>query len=135
MSEPTRPRQPLDDDELAARIAGALAREAATPFEPARFAAGVRERLAAPRRFRWRPLALVGAVGAAAAAIFAVALSVTQRAAAPTEAALAVDSSIAEDSWQEQVLYAPEWIDRRAGFVDADVLPESYAVAAALLEP
>jgi hypothetical protein len=39
-----------------------------------------------------------------------------------------------EDSFEEQLLFAPEWIERDSGFVDREALPESYALASALLD-
>jgi hypothetical protein len=126
-------RAPRDDAELAARIEE-ITRPA--PFaggDCARFAAGVRARTerSATAPPSWLPAFGVGA----AAAALALALGLGARDSAPAPSARAeLAPATLGDSWQEEVLYAPEWIESDDGFLDEEVLPQDYAVAAALLD-
>jgi hypothetical protein len=127
-----RPPAPRDDAELAARIEAATRPAPWTPPARARFRAGVAERASrerAPRRaLRWSL--------AASLAAGALWLALPQRSPAPSPPlAQGAEEEGFADSYEEQVLFAPEWIEGDAGFVDDDVLPESYAVASALIEP
>jgi hypothetical protein len=127
---------PSSDAELTARIEEALRPAPLAATERARFAARVRERAlgAETQRSRWAPLVALGGLTATAALFAALVLrapTLAPPAAAPE--ALAGDALL--DSWEEELRYAPEWIERDDGFVDAALLPDRYALASALLEP
>jgi hypothetical protein len=125
---------PRDDAELAARVEQATRPAPWTPSDHARFRAAVEARVAPGLRARaWWAFG----IAASAAAGFA-ALWIAMRAPAPAPAAMPTEtpaSDLFAESYEEQVLFAPEWIERDEGFVDAEVLPDDYALASALIEP
>ncbi len=121
-----RPPAPRDDAELAALVERATR---PAPGDPARFAARVRARLAPEPRVRWLPALGLGT--AAVALALALAYGSREDAERPPRAFAPAPFG---DSWQEEVLYAPEWIESDDGFLDEEVLPQDYAVAAALLD-
>jgi hypothetical protein len=140
MTGPKLWRDPPDSDALlAARIEQATRPAPLTPAERARFAARVRERISAAQapRPRWAPLVALAAAGAAVALVLAF-LPAPEQAPGPqgprAPAAPPQGDVALGDSWEEELLYAPEWIESDEGFVDAEVLPETYVVASALLE-
>jgi hypothetical protein len=125
---------PRDDAELAARIEAETRPAPWTASELARFRVGVEARLAPePRTRRWWAWGF-----AATTASAAIALAIATRSPTPSPASVEATPSAADyfsESYEEQVLFAPEWIQRDEGFVDAEVLPDDYALASALIEP
>lgn len=128
---------PSSDAELVARVEQATRPLPLAAAERARFAARVRERVAGKRSrgVRWAPLAALAGLTGAIALVVALTTPATQPATPAPDAAATLAVPSLADSWQEELLYAPEWIESDDGFVDAEVLPESYAAASALLEP
>ncbi len=127
MNEP-KPAQSRDDAELCARVEAATRPAPWTPTDAARFRAGVAARSAPEARGRiWWVLGIT----ASAATALALLLATTSRAPAP--APPLAEEAIAE-SYEEQVLFAPEWLEREASFVDAELLPDDYALASALTD-
>jgi len=127
-----RQAPPRDDSELAARVEQATRPAPWTPSDHARFRAAVEARVAPePRpRARW-------AFGAAVTAAGIAALLIATRSPGPAPAALPTEAPASDafaESYEEQVLFAPEWIERDDGFVDAEILPDDYALASALIE-
>jgi hypothetical protein len=124
---------PKGDAELAARIEEATRPVPFAAGEHAGFAARVRARVASEPEAppRWLPAFGVGA--AAAGLALALGLGPGDQAPAVRPPADFTPASLG-DSWQEEVLYAPEWIESDDGFLDEEVLPQDYAVAAALLD-
>jgi hypothetical protein len=123
---------PLDDAELAARVEQATRPAPWAPSDHARFRAAVEERAAPPSRARawW-------ALGLAACAAGVAALLIALRSPPPTATALPTETADVDpfvESYEEQVLFAPEWLERDEGFVDAEVLPDEYALASALID-
>ncbi len=125
---------PRDDAELAARIEQATRPEPLAPSERTRFAARVRERVESARKPRWRWLPMAALGTAAVAVLLVLALRPSEESPAPITASSESPAAAFADSWQEELLYAPEWIESDDGFVDDEVLPADYAVAAALLD-
>lgn len=138
MTDP-KPAPPRDDAELAARIDAATRPAAWSPAERARFRAAVEERLERPRAWRW--LALGGALAAAAALAISVRTPSPAPALAPQPAVAAASAEPAQDlaseafleTYDEEVLFAPEWTEASAPALGADVVPDDYRTAAALL--
>ncbi len=123
----TKQGPPRDDAELAERVEAATRPSAWAPSDAARFRAGVEARIALESRARlWWVLGLTASAAAAA-------LLLAPGSPAPAPAPSPAIDPFAE-SYEEQVLFAPEWIERDAGFVGADVLPEDYALASALID-
>ena len=131
MTDPTAP--PRDDAELAARIEAATRPPPWAPHDRARFAARVREKALPAARPRWLRPALVGVALAAGFALVASLQRETPRAQIAAPITPQLDSAFSE-SWEEQLLYSPEWIEGDDGFVDSEVLPDSYALASELLD-
>lgn len=131
MSE-SKQAPPRDDAELAARVEQATRPAPWAPSDHARFRAAVEARVAPSSRARawW-------AFGVAATAAGIAALLIALRSPAPAPEALPTETADADlfaESYEEQVLFAPEWIQRDEGFVDAEILPDDYALASALTE-
>jgi len=127
-----RQAPPRDDAELAARVEEATRPAPWTPSDHARFRAAVEARVAPePRTRAW------WAFGVAVTAAGIAALLIATRSLGPAPAALPTEapaSDVFAESYEEQVLFAPEWIERDEGFVDAEILPDDYALASALTE-
>jgi hypothetical protein len=124
------------DAALAERIELATRPAAWTPQDAARFRAGVAARVAerAPARRVFRvALAATAACGIAGAVLWATRPAPDADVARAAPAQVDAAESL-EDSFEEQLLFAPEWIERDSGFVDSEALPESYALASALLD-
>jgi hypothetical protein len=131
-----KPAPPRDDAELVARIETATRGEPWMPHDLARLRARTLARVAegSPRRpFRFAVAAAL-ASGVAGIALWSAIPGREPERGAPTPSALRPSESL-EDSYEEEVLFAPEWIEQDAGFVDGEVLPPSYALASALLDP
>jgi hypothetical protein len=131
-----RPSPPRDDAELAARIDAATRPAPWGPAERARFSAGVAERVAEPVR-AWRWLALAGSLAAGAVGV-ALALRPPPAAPSPTplaeaEVARAYATEAFLETYDEQVLFAPEWTDASVPALDGEAVPDDYRAAAALL--
>jgi len=129
VSEPKQ-APPRDDAELAARVERATRPAPWTLSDHARFRAAVEARIAPASRTRawW-------ALGLAAAGAAALWIALRPPAAAPTAQPTGkADVDPFAESYEEQVLFAPEWIERDEGFVDAEILPDDYALASALIE-
>ena len=121
---------PRDDAELAARIEQALRPKPLTATERFWLLVNVEhrvERARASRRY-WLSLAPLSAVATAA-----LILALLRPSPTPTPALSKSPATVFTDSWQEEILYAPEWIQSDVGFVDDEVLPADYAVASAFL--
>lgn len=131
----TKQLPPRDDAELAARIEAATRPAPWTPHDRARFRAAVEARAEEQLRARaWWKWGLAASLAGGALAALLLVARVPEPAAPGAElAGASVDPF--EESYEEQVLFAPEWIARDDGFVDDDVLPDSYALASHLIEP
>lgn len=131
MTDP-KPAPPRDDAELVARIEVATRPAPGSPHDHARLRERALARALQRKRARvaWR-WAFAGALVCAA---LAAGVWSPAREAAPSAAPSGREAAALGDSFEEQMLFAPEWIERDAGFVDEELLPESYALASALLD-
>ena len=121
-------------DEFLRLIAAAYAPPPLTAADKARFAMGVRARV--EEHPGWRVAALAGAAMAAAIGAAVAVLPVLPGGddgiqppsfATPTANELGV-------SWEEEVLYSPEWVSESSDWLDDELVPESYAAAMVLLD-
>jgi hypothetical protein len=122
----------LDEAELAARVEAATRPAPWTPNDHPRFRIGVEARIAQASRARtWWALGL-----AASAAVVAIVVLAVRTPAPPSRVASTSipTTDLFVDSYEEEVLFAPEWLEHDDGFVDAEVLPDDYALVSALIE-
>ena len=130
-----KPAPPRDDAELVARIETATRGGPWTPHDLARLRARTLARVAEGRPRRPFRLAVAAALasGLAGLALWSAVPGREPERGTETSTALRPSESL-EDSYEEEVLFAPEWIEQDAGFVDGEVLPPSYALASTLLD-
>lgn len=128
-----KPTPPRDDAELAARVEAATRPEPWAPHDLARLRARTVAHVSEARRRRTGRWTLAAAVAAGAAGLALWSALPGREPDAVASTALRAGESL-EDSYEEELLFAPEWIERDAGFVDGEVLPPSYALASALLD-
>ena len=126
------------DREFPTHLADAYAPPPLSPAARARLARRVREGEPSRARPLARASGRLAAVSFATAACAALALALVFAADPAGEAARPGDVRAWPDpfdsSWEDDVLYAPEWIDQRADWLDAEIVPMAYDGAAFALD-
>ena len=122
------------ESEFPSHLADAYAPAPLGEQGKARLASRVRERTAGRERFSFLQAApMLGAAGAAIAVLFFL---VSPAAEEPGPTPDALDwNALLTTTWEEDVLYAPEWVEARGDWLDAELVPMAYDGAALALEP
>lgn len=127
---------PMTGSRKARFAEGVRARIASRPpsmtlAEKARLATSVRGRIA--RSSRWRLVIPAGIAVAATLAVLVMVPPAGDDATSPPQFAAAPASEFGA-SWEEKLLFAPEWVGESSDWLDDELLPADYAAALVALE-
>ena len=103
----------------------------ATVAEKVRLAASARELIA--RDLRWRLVVPAGLAAAVALAVLVTLPPEGDDAAHPPSSAVTPGGDFGA-SWEEELLFAPEWVGESSDWLDDELVPSDYAGAMVALE-